>query len=161
MRRTRSNARRQPASLSKPKRRSWRRTISRSTALLGIGGSRAPQDRLADDVRRLNALACPVLAIDVPSGLNVDTGQPYGADCVVATHTLSLLTLKPGLFTGAGRDQAGQVWFDPLGVEATPEHAPDAWLRGHPAAHRAESRVVTPRTRAASATSPWSAVPTG
>ena len=98
--------------------------------LLGIGGSRAPQDRLADDVRRLNALACPVLAIDVPSGLNADTGQAYGADCVRATHTLTLLTLKPGLFTGAGRDQAGQVWFDPLGVDATPEHAPDAWLRG-------------------------------
>ena len=100
--------------------------------LLGIGGSRAPQDRLADDVRRLNALACPVLAIDAPSGLNADTGQPYGADCVVATHTLTLLTLKPGLFTGAGRDHAGQVWYDPLGVDATPEHAPDAWLRGRP-----------------------------
>jgi len=101
--------------------------------LLGIGGSRAPQNHLADDVRRLNALSCPVLAIDVPSGLNADTGQAYGADCVRATHTLTLLTLKPGLFTGAGRDQAGQVWFDPLGVDATPEHAPDAWLRGRPA----------------------------
>ena len=32
-------------------------------SMLGIGGSRAPQDRLADDVRRLNALACPVLAM--------------------------------------------------------------------------------------------------
>ena len=42
--------------------------------LLGIGGSRAPQNHLADDVRRLNALSCPVLAIDVPSGLNADTG---------------------------------------------------------------------------------------
>ena len=84
-------------------------------------------------MRRLNGLACPVLAIDVPSGLNADTGQPFGVDCVVATHTLSLLTLKPGLFTGAGRDHAGQVWFDPLGVEVPAEHAPDGWLRGHPA----------------------------
>jgi len=99
--------------------------------LLGIGGSRAPMDRLADAVRLLNGLACPVLAIDVPSGLNADTGQPFGADCVIATHTLSLLTLKPGLFTGAGRDHAGQVWFDPLGVEVPAEHAPDAWLCGH------------------------------
>jgi hydroxyethylthiazole kinase-like uncharacterized protein yjeF len=101
--------------------------------LLGIGGSRAPAGRLADDVRRLNGLPCPVLAIDVPSGLNADTGQPFGADCVVATSTLSLLSLKPGLFTGAGRDHAGTVWFDALGVEIPAEHAPDAWLCGHPA----------------------------
>ena len=100
--------------------------------LLGIGGSRAPTGRLADDVRGLNVLPCPVLAIDVPSGLNADTGQLFGADCVVATHTLSLLTLKPGLFTGAGRDHAGQVWSDALGVEVPAQHAPDAWLCGHP-----------------------------
>ena len=101
--------------------------------LLGIGGSRAPSERLADDVRRLNALPCPVLAIDVPSGLNADTGQPFGADCVVAMHTLSRLTLKPGPFTGAGRDHAGQVWFDALETETPSDHAPDAWLCGHPA----------------------------
>lgn len=98
-------------------------------ALLGIGGSRAPEGRLAALIERLNALACPVIAIDQPSGLNADTGQPHGDACVTASHTLSLLTLKPGLFTGHGRDHAGEAWLDDLGV-ASPQ--PDAWLSPAP-----------------------------
>ena len=98
-------------------------------ALLGIGTSRGPAGVLADAVLMINRLACPVLAVDVPSGLLADTGQPVGALCVVAHHTLSLLTLKPGLYTGAGRDHAGCIWFDDLGVPA-PAEAPEAWLVG-------------------------------
>ena len=85
-------------------------------ALLGLGSRRAPAGELASLIDTLNALACPVLALDLPSGLNADTGQAHGDACVVADHTLSLLTLKPGLFTAAGRDHAGEVWFDPLGI---------------------------------------------
>jgi hydroxyethylthiazole kinase-like uncharacterized protein yjeF len=44
-------------------------------------------------------------------------------------HTLSLLSLKPGLFTADGRDAAGQVWFDDLGVEIPLDMAPTAWLQ--------------------------------
>ncbi len=86
-------------------------------ALLGIGGTRAPQGALARSIRQLNALACPVLAVDVPSGLNADTGQPLGEFCVNAAHTLALLTLNPGLFTAAGRDHAGRLWSDDLGID--------------------------------------------
>ena len=100
-------------------------------ALLGIGASRAPEGRLAVLIEALNALACPVLAIDVPSGLDADTGQPHGDACVTATHTLSLLTLKPGLFTGHGRDHCGEAWLDDLGVAAGPA---DAWLSAPPSA---------------------------
>ncbi len=100
-------------------------------ALLGIGATRAPDGAMAQTVRRLNALASPVLAIDIPSGLHPATGQPPGADAVVAQHTLSLLTLKPGLFTGRGRDHAGHVWFDDLGCAATDDAPPDAWLAGY------------------------------
>ena len=110
-------------------------------ALLGIGATRVPEGRLADAVHRLNALACPVLAVDVPSGLDVDTGQAYGEACVVARHTLALLTLKPGLFTADGRDHAGMVWLDRLGVEDSLDPAPVAWLRGAaPSAAAAMSR---------------------
>ena len=98
-------------------------------ALLGIGASRAPQDAMAHAIGRLNGLHCPVLAIDLPSGLQADTGQPLGHACVVADHTLSLLTLKPGLFTAAGRDHVGAVWLDALNVD-TPSAAPTAWLAG-------------------------------
>ncbi|MBX3621941.1 MAG: NAD(P)H-hydrate dehydratase [Rhizobacter sp.] len=100
-------------------------------ALLGLGGTRAPSGDIAQAVEHLNALSCPVLAVDLPSGLDANTGQPHGDVCVVADHTLSLLTLKPGLFTGAGRDHAGVVWLDTLGVEL-PRQSPAAWLSGVP-----------------------------
>ena len=116
-------------------------------ALLGIGASRPPQGALADLIRQLNALACPVLAVDLPSGLNADTGQPLGGACINAAHTLALLTLKPGLFTASGRDHAGQVWFDALGVSASSgvgataaADAPRAWLSASVAAGAASGR---------------------
>ncbi|MES2098598.1 MAG: NAD(P)H-hydrate dehydratase, partial [Pseudomonadota bacterium] len=84
------------------------------------------------ELARLN---CPVLGVDLPSGLHPTTGQPLGADCVSATHTLALLALKPGPFTGAGRDHAGMVWLDGLGVEASAD-VPSAWLSGMTASMR-------------------------
>jgi ADP-dependent NAD(P)H-hydrate dehydratase / NAD(P)H-hydrate epimerase len=78
----------------------------------------------------MGAAAAPVLAVDLPSGLDANTGA---GDAVRASHTLSLLSLKPGLFTASGRDASGQVWFDDLGVGDAP-HEPSAWLGGPPAA---------------------------
>ena len=98
-------------------------------ALLGLGASRAPEGRIAERIAQFNTLGCTRLAVDLPSGLDATTGQPLGTACVHATHTLALLTLKPGLYTGQGRDFAGEVWFDDLGVDAS--DAPvDAWLSG-------------------------------
>lgn len=91
-------------------------------ALLGIGASRPAEGRLAEWIARINALACPVLAIDLPSGLNADTGTAAGP-VVRADHTLSLLTLKPGLYTAQGRDAADQVWLDTLEVDAPADSA--------------------------------------
>lgn len=100
-------------------------------ALLGLGRRRhSPNHPLADAMAALNALPCPVLSVDMPSGLDGDTGWlDRGAresPCVRAAHTLALLTLKPGLFTAHGRDHAGCVWFDALGVEH--EQRADTWL---------------------------------
>ena len=109
-------------------------------ALLGIGATRPPQGPIADAIRRLNALACPVLAVDLPSGLHAGTGQAIGDECVNATHTLALLTLKPGLFTGSGRDHAGTAWFETLGVDTSADE-PEAWLSASaPARHAPPSR---------------------
>ena len=82
-------------------------------ALLGMGASRPAQGKMAEWIAHINTLRVPVLAIDLPSGLNADTGATTGP-CVKARHTLSLLTLKPGLFTGMGRDLSGQVWSESL-----------------------------------------------
>jgi hydroxyethylthiazole kinase-like uncharacterized protein yjeF len=101
-------------------------------ALLGTGVSRAPEGRLADWIERVNALSVPVLAVDLPSGLNADTGATLGP-CVRAHHTLSLLTLKPGLYTAQGRDHAGQIWLESLGADLA-HPLPQAWLGGMPEA---------------------------
>jgi hydroxyethylthiazole kinase-like uncharacterized protein yjeF len=90
-------------------------------ALLGIGSTRAPKGALLAHIEALNASATPVLAIDLPSGLHADTGHAQAV--VRASHTLSLLALKPGLFTAQGRDASGQVWFDDLQVDAAGEPA--------------------------------------
>ncbi|HKX93518.1 MAG TPA: NAD(P)H-hydrate dehydratase [Methylibium sp.] len=90
-------------------------------ALLGIGVSRPPGGWLLDAVDSLHATQAGVLAVDLPSGLDADHGRCIDARHTVrADWTLALLTLKPGLFTADGRDHAGAVWFDDLGV------APDA-----------------------------------
>ncbi len=101
-------------------------------ALLGIGTTRAPEGKLAECIEQLNTSGCQVLAIDLPTGLDANTGRRVGQACVRADHTLSLLTLKPGLFTAEGRDHAGAVWFDELGM-TDGEARPDAWLSGSPA----------------------------
>ena len=86
-------------------------------ALLGIGvQSREPENRMADWIQRINTSGALILSIDIPSGLNADTGSVTRVH-VKASHTLSLLTLKPGLFTNQGRDAAGTVWLDSLGVD--------------------------------------------
>ena len=98
-------------------------------ALLGLGNRRAPQGAIAQAVRLLNASAAPVLAVDLPTGLCGDTGRRLGDDVVNAAHTLALLTLKPGLFTAHGRDQAGRVWLASLGVDLG-QASPSATLQG-------------------------------
>ncbi len=99
-------------------------------ALLGIGASRPPEGPLAACIRRINASGAPVLAVDVPSGLNADTGALWGDEAVRASATLSLLTLKPGTFTARGRDHAGANWLHTLGVTAD---SPTAQLHVPPA----------------------------
>ncbi|WP_088280257.1 NAD(P)H-hydrate dehydratase [Ideonella sp. A 288] len=100
-------------------------------ALLGLGASRAPAGDIAAAIRLLNAAGAPVLAVDLPSGLSADRGQCLGDEAVRATHTLSLLTLKPGLFTAEGRDHCGSIWLDTLGLDGN-EAAATARLIGPP-----------------------------
>ena len=118
-------------------------------ALLGLGASRATSprqldSRMAEWVERINASCAGVLAVDVPTGLNADTGQA-GALCVRAKATLSLMTLKPGMFTAQGRDACGDIWLDdlddlqalsaPRAPAIRSEREPSAWLAGAPEVH--------------------------
>jgi len=106
-------------------------------ALLGIGSQlREPTGRMADWIAQMNAGPAPVLAVDLPTGLHADTGALTQLS-VRATHSLSLLTLKPGLFTAQGRDAAGSVWLADLDITQDPSTSqaamePTAWLAGAP-----------------------------
>lgn len=101
-------------------------------ALLGLGHDRPPEGRLQQHLQLLRQAPSPLLCVDVPTGLMSDNGLwliPESSpqrDHPLAT--LSLLTLKPGLFTHQGKDAAGEVWLDDLAHDAGPSHAPNAWL---------------------------------
>jgi len=100
-------------------------------ALLGLGARRPPEGQIGQWLHGMTTGRAPVLAVDLPTGLDADTGSWSGPELSAGgpvRHTLSLLTLKPGLFTADGRDAAGILWFDDLGVPAPDNCGPRAWL---------------------------------
>jgi hydroxyethylthiazole kinase-like uncharacterized protein yjeF len=96
--------------------------------MFGIGLTRPLDGVFASVARQLSqrAKARPrkggVLALDIPSGLDSDTGTVVadGKDgaAVHATHTITFIAAKPGLFTAQGRDLAGAVTLAPIGVDS-------------------------------------------
>ncbi|MFP8966357.1 NAD(P)H-hydrate dehydratase [Pokkaliibacter sp. CJK22405] len=84
-------------------------------ALLGIGIQGAPRASAAAIIRWMNSSQVPVLAVDVPSGVNADTGHVVG-EAVIAARTLSFIAMKPGLLTGTGVAHAGVVSLADLGA---------------------------------------------
>jgi hydroxyethylthiazole kinase-like uncharacterized protein yjeF len=102
-------------------------------ALLGIGATRQLQGDMIPWVQAINQSQAAVLAIDVPTGLDADSGQFLGqsqdAQGVRADHTLTFIAAKPGLFMGHGRDVCGQIWMANLGwIPGTGDPAPAGWL---------------------------------
>jgi hydroxyethylthiazole kinase-like uncharacterized protein yjeF len=94
--------------------------------LFGIGLKRPLEgaaQTLVEASHRRDPQTVRVLSIDLPSGLNADTGLPIGSLVMRADLTLTLLADKPGLHTGQAARWCGQVQLDTLGVEA---QEPDA-----------------------------------
>ncbi|HEX4985185.1 MAG TPA: NAD(P)H-hydrate dehydratase [Burkholderiales bacterium] len=94
--------------------------------LFGIGLERPLQGQAADIVSWVNGRDAGVLSIDVPSGLHADSGRVLGC-AVRARRTLTFIGLKAGLFTLDGPDYAGEVIFDPLGVDIPDAVQPHGW----------------------------------
>ena len=115
-------------------------------ALLGIGArldpARPGNARMTEWLALMQSSPAARLSVDVPTGLDADTGATtLIAACARSTGAvglfcLSLLTCKPGLFTAQGRDAAGEVWFDDLGVLPSADMAPCARLIGADHAQR-------------------------
>jgi hydroxyethylthiazole kinase-like uncharacterized protein yjeF len=108
-----------------PPDRSWGLVID---GLFGIGLARAVAGEHAQLVEYANRQRCPVLALDVPSGIQSDTGQVLGC-AVRATHTLTFIGLKPGLLTLDGPDHAGEVQVASLDLDPN-LLKPSSWVAG-------------------------------
>lgn len=107
-------------------------------ALLGIGLKDAPREDAARMIDLVNAARCPVVAVDVPSGVNASTGEVPGA-AVHATVTVTFGAAKVGLAVSPGRLHAGSVRVAPIGLRpAGHEHAlvPAGALMGVPSKAR-------------------------
>ena len=97
--------------------------------LFGIGASRPLDGECREVAQLVNQLDCPVLALDVPSGLHADTGAIDGV-AIRATHTLTFIGDKPGLHTADGRDHAGEVEVASLAINPALLPLPRAQLSG-------------------------------
>ncbi len=86
-------------------------------ALLGIGLRAAPSGEFAAAIEQINSTRLPVLALDIPSGLNADTGAVAGA-VVQAQITIPYIALKRGLLTGRGPAVCGELVLANLDIPA-------------------------------------------
>ena len=92
--------------------------------LFGIGLKRPLNAGYGDAVRAIavaREAGAKVLALDIPSGIDADTGTLVGDAVIAADHTLTFLALKPGLLTGPALDYVGELHCDALGVASIDE----------------------------------------
>jgi hydroxyethylthiazole kinase-like uncharacterized protein yjeF len=90
--------------------------------LFGIGLQRELSGNYSGLVTSINHLGTTVLALDVPSGLDSDSGRVLGC-AVRADHTATFIGLKPGLLTLDGPDHCGHIHLCPLDIDAAALHA--------------------------------------
>ena len=90
--------------------------------MFGIGLTRAIDAAPAQWVERANSSGSRVLALDVPSGLNADTGVAY-SPTIRAHATSTFIGLKPGLLTADGPDHCGEIRVDRLGLDLSTQSA--------------------------------------
>jgi hydroxyethylthiazole kinase-like uncharacterized protein yjeF len=109
-----------------PPGRKWGLVVD---GLFGIGLARAITGDFARLVQYANQQRCPVLALDIPSGIEADTGQVLGC-AIRASHTVTFIALKPGLLTLDGPDHCGSVSVAALDLEVEKLERPSAWVAG-------------------------------
>lgn len=84
-------------------------------ALLGTGLNSAVRDNFTNIINAVNNSGKPVISIDIPSGIEANTGQPLGC-AVQATSTVTFVGIKQGLTTTAGKQHSGKLVFDDLAI---------------------------------------------
>lgn len=84
-------------------------------ALLGIGLSGEVKGLYKSIIESLNRAPSPILSVDIPSGLNADSGKPCGV-AIKAKKTVTLGLVKTGLITDEGMNYAGEVVVIDIGI---------------------------------------------
>jgi len=110
--------------------------------LFGAGLARPLAGAHGALVQKLNALGVPILALDVPSGIDADTGAIMGS-AVRASHTITFIAYKPGLLTLDGPDHCGELKLDTLGLDPAGLLEPEGMLL----AADILDRAIAPRRR--------------
>jgi NAD(P)H-hydrate epimerase len=122
-------------------------------ALFGAGLSRPLTEKAADLVRAANASGLPILAVDVPSGLDGNSGTAPAADAPVvqATRTVTFFRRKPGHLLQPGRRLCGDVTLAQIGIPPavldsiapkTYANAPALWRAAFPQAHAGQHKYT-------------------
>lgn len=111
-------------------------------ALLGSGLDRNVGSAYAEAIAQINASPARVVAVDIPSGLNADTGKVMGC-AVKADCTLTFIGMKQGLLTGDAPEYCGDLLFSALDIPA------EVIDRVEAAARRVEMRPLPKRSRCA------------
>jgi hydroxyethylthiazole kinase-like uncharacterized protein yjeF len=86
-------------------------------ALLGTGLQGVVRGSIALAIQQINASGLPVLSLDLPSGLNADTGEVKNL-CIQAHKTISFIALKQGMYTLDGPDYCGEIHCRSLGLDS-------------------------------------------
>lgn len=110
--------------------------------LFGIGLARPVEGAYAALIDHANLQSCPRLALDIPSGIESDTGRVLGR-ALRATHTITFIALKPGLLTLDGPDHCGELSVADLGLDTAKLVEPNGWLNGPALLHG----LLKPRPR--------------
>jgi NAD(P)H-hydrate epimerase len=84
-------------------------------AIFGTGLTEAPRNPFPALVQAITECDCPVLAVDLPSGLDCDTGQPFGPATIVADRTVTFVAEKAGFANPASRQFSGEVIVGDIG----------------------------------------------
>lgn len=111
-------------------------------AMLGTGLSKPVTGLYAEAIQVINKSQSRVIAVDVPSGLNSDTGSVMGC-ALKAISTVTFIGLKKGLYTGAAADYCGEILYSSLSVPK------DVFNRVATTTSRVIKKTIPPRARCA------------
>ncbi|MGR5454126.1 NAD(P)H-hydrate dehydratase [Vibrio alfacsensis] len=114
-------------------------------AMLGTGLSGEVRQDIQRYIEQINQIHCPVIAVDIPSGLSADTGVVLGG-AIRADHTVTFIGVKQGLCTAQAREHVGELHFSGLGINVAFESVQEESALGID--HQIISRLL-PRRKAA------------